>query len=219
MSCQISKDSITQKKTISLQGLAKTSFYPDPFQMSLDDELPFACLRKHSYKDISLASYLFFSCDAHILLCLIFSLFLPRHLFINTWNQLSASVPLHLTRQQRHLLLAYIQAQEPNQLRAQHAWAPEVKHLKEWFTPSSVVLNHTSPTQVQNAWKLGYFSPLQPPFPTWPRHREVCICLALLFLLIVLASITLSKAIAEIKLLNWIHMLTFTHRGLIRFWA
>lgn len=57
----------TEKKSFSLQGLAKTSFYPN---------FPLLVLKKHSCKHISLASYLFFSCDVHILPCLIFSQFL-----------------------------------------------------------------------------------------------------------------------------------------------
>lgn len=39
-----------EMKTISLQGPAKASFYPDPFQISMHAKISFACLGKQSYR-------------------------------------------------------------------------------------------------------------------------------------------------------------------------
>lgn len=64
-------------------------------------------------------------------------------------------------------------------------------------------------------WKLGYFSPSSLHFLPGLRHREVWIVSAVLTQLTLLPSIIPSKAIAEIKLLNWIHMLKFSHKHLI----
>lgn len=50
----------TETKNISLQGLAKASFYTDPLQMSTNAEISFTSLRKHSYRQTFLTHKLFF---------------------------------------------------------------------------------------------------------------------------------------------------------------
>lgn len=182
----------TEKKSFSLQGLAKTSFYPDP-------KLSFACLKK-----TLLQTYLICKLPFFLMWCTHFTLpnfqsIPPRHLFINTWNQFSASMPLHLTRQQRHLLLAYIR--HKNQTSSERNTPRRLK-LNTWrnelpFIGGAKCTQVLLKSKMLENWGTSMPSSLR--FPPGPRHREVCIFSALLSLLIVLASITLSKAIAEIK--------------------
>lgn len=49
-----------QRYTISIQGPANASFYPDPFQMPMHAKISFACLGKHSYRQMYLTCNLFF---------------------------------------------------------------------------------------------------------------------------------------------------------------